>query len=76
MRRTLSDPARLSALWAGAIVAVVVALTLTAPGDVTAMVAAGVVVALLALGWYAHMRAVDRSFRIEVCVRPFGRIRL
>ncbi len=41
-----------------------------------AMAAAGAVVALLALGWYAHMRAVDHSFRIEVCVRPFGRIRL
>ena len=47
----------------------------SAAGDADAWPGSGVVV-LLAAGWFAHMKIIDRTFAIEVCLQPFGRIRL
>jgi hypothetical protein len=66
---------RVSAGWAGAVVVAVVLETLLFGADPRAMAGLGVLVLVLAAGWYAHMRVLDRDFRVEVCLRPLGRVR-
>ena len=76
MRSALTNSSYVSGGWLGAIVVVVVGFTVFAAGDVGAWLVGSGVVLLLAAGWFAHMKIIDRSFAIEVCLQPFGRIRL
>ncbi len=75
MRSALTNSSYVSAGWLGAVV-VVAAFTVFAAGDVGAWLVGSGVVVLLAAGWFAHMKVIDRTFGIEVCLQPFGRIRL
>ncbi len=76
MRSALTNSSYVSGGWLGAVVVVVAAFTVFAAGDVGAWLVGSAVVALLAGGWFTHMKVIDRSFGIEVCLQPFGRIRL
>lgn len=71
----LRQSERASAGWAGAVALAVILETLLFGADGRAMIALGALVLLLGAGWYAHMRALDRAFRVEVCLRPLGRLR-
>ena len=76
MRSTLTTRRYVSAGWLGVIGVVVAAFPGFAAGNVGAWLVGSGVVVLLAAGWFAHMKIIDRSFAIEVCLQPFGRVRL
>ena len=65
MRSALTNSSYVSAGWLGAIVAVVTGFTVFAAGDVGAWLVGSGVVVLLAAGWFAHMKVIDRSFAID-----------